>query len=178
MEFQALMEARRTVRAYDASKTVTKEQVMDLITAAQQAPSWKNTETGRYYVVLDEGERKSFSAECLPEFNQLRSKGAAYIVTAFKSNLSGFNQDEIPDNECGNGWGFYDLGLQNENLILRAKEMGLDTLIMGIRDGEKIRKKLNIPEEETVVSVIAVGYGTESPKKPVRKELDTIVKFI
>ena len=55
--------------------------------------------------------------------------------------------------------------------------MGLDTLIMGIRDGEKIREVLNIPEQETIVAVIALGYGTQNPDKPKRKTADDIVKF-
>lgn len=99
------------------------------------------------------------------------------VVTTFVSNRSGFDRDGNPDNECGNGWGYYDLGLHNENFILKAKELGLDTLIMGIRDSEKIRKELNIPETETVVSVIAVGYGTVAPAKPKRKAVDDILKF-
>ena len=82
-----------------------------------------------------------------------------------------------PDNECGNGWGYYDLGLHNENFVLKAKELGLDTLIMGIRDGEAIRKQLSIPDTETVVAVIAVGYGKTTPEKPKRKSPEDIVKF-
>ena len=75
------------------------------------------------------------------------------------------------------GWGYYDLGLHNENFILKAKELGLDTLIMGIRNSEAIRKELNIPETETIVSVIAVGYGTVVPNKPKRKNTEDILKF-
>ena len=52
MEFQKLMEVRRSVRKYAADKKVTKEELMEMIGAAQEAPSWKNTETGRYYCVL------------------------------------------------------------------------------------------------------------------------------
>lgn len=48
---------------------------------------------------------------------------------------------------------------------------------MGIRDGEKIKEFLEIPETETVVSVIAVGYVKEQPPKPKRKEADDILKF-
>ena len=54
----------------------------------------------------------------------------------------------------GNGWGCYDLGLQNENFVLKAAELGYGTLIMGLRDGEQLRKVLDIPEEETVVAVL------------------------
>ena len=76
----------------------------------------------------------------------------------------------------GNGWGCYDLGLQNENFVLKAAELGYGTLIMGLRDGERLRKVLDIPEEETVVAVIAVGVAAEEPKRPRRKGLDEIVK--
>ena len=81
------------------------------------------------------------------------------------------------DNELGNGWGCYDLGLQNENLILKAEDLGLSTLIMGLRESDKLRELLDIPEIETVVSVIAVGKADESPARPPRKELDAIAKF-
>ena len=37
---------------------------------------------------------------------------------------------------------------QNENLILKAEELGYGTLIMGIRDAEKIREMCSIPETE------------------------------
>lgn len=77
----------------------------------------------------------------------------------------------------GNGWGYYDLGLQNENFVLKAKELGLDTLIMGIRDGEAIRNFLDVPENEQVVSVIAVGYGEKDVQMPKRKSVSEIAKF-
>ena len=71
----------------------------------------------------------------------------------------GFNDDGQPINELGNGWGCYDLGLHNMLFLLKAKEMGLDTLVMGIRDAQKLREVL------------------EEPKKPRRRELDDIAKF-
>ena len=49
---------------------------------------------------------------------------------------------------------------------------------MGIRDGEKIREMLQIPENEQVVSVIAVGYRALNPEKPKRKTPNDILKFV
>lgn len=94
--------------------------------------------------------------------------------------MVGFDKNtSCPVNEAGDGWGYYDLGLQNENLLLKAAELGLDTLVMGIRDGEALRELLNIPDSENVVSVIAVGYrGQEPPERPKRKELEVVAKFI
>ena len=167
MELQAVMEKRRSIRNYNPERKVTKEQLEELIKAASYAPSWKNLQTSRYY--------------CLPEFNQANSEGAgAYIVTTFVKGMVGFDKNTgSPVNEAGDGWGYYDLGLQNDNLLLKAAELGLDTLVMGIRDGEALRELLNIPDSENVVSVIAVGYrGQEPPERPKRKELEVVAKFI
>ena len=121
---------------------------------------------------------KEFSDKCLPEFNQKNSEGAALVVTTFVKDCVGFDRlSKEPVNECANGWGYYDLGLQNENFVLKAKESGLDTLIMGIRDGEAIREFLDIPENAQVVSVIAIGYAADAAQMPKRKSVSDIAKF-
>ena len=68
MEFEALLEARRSVRAFDATKTVTEDQIKTLIEAGIQAPSWKNSQTARYYCILSDDIKEKFAADCLPEF--------------------------------------------------------------------------------------------------------------
>lgn len=176
MEFQALIEARRSVRKY-TEKQVTREQVEEIIKAAQNAPSWKNQQTSRYYCVLSEEKCNELREACLPEFNRQRSTNAALIVTAFEKDNVGFDDKGQPINELANGWGCYDLGLQNAYFILKAKELGLDTLIMGIRDADKIRQILSVPETQTIGAVLALGYADEEPKKPSRKELSDISAF-
>ena len=49
MEFNQTVMARRSLRAYEEGKTVEKAQIEELIRFAQMAPSWKNSQTGRYY---------------------------------------------------------------------------------------------------------------------------------
>lgn len=179
MEFQKVIETRRSMRKYDSDKKVTEEMVRELIRAASLAPTWKNSQTARYYCILSEDKMKTFREECLPEFNAKNCADAsALIVAAYKKNQSGFDADGVtPTNELGNGWGIYDLGLHNENLLLKATDLGLATLVMGIRDADKIRSFLDIPEEEEIVSVISVGYPAAEPKQPVRKSVDEIAKF-
>ncbi len=177
MELQKVIETRRSVRKYDASRKVTKEQISEIVQAAIQAPSWKNSQTARYHVVLSDELTKTMLSDCLPEFNAKNSEGAALVVTTFVADRAGFNREGQPDNEVGNGWGFYDLGLHNENFVLKAKEIGLDTLIMGIRDEKKIREVLQIPEAETIVAVIALGYGEQEPEMPKRKKPEDIVTY-
>jgi nitroreductase len=55
--------------------------------------------------------------------------------------------------------------------------MGFDTLIMGMRDADKLRALFQIPEDETVMAVIALGYRAEEPQEPRHRDLDEIVHF-
>ena len=178
MEFQKVLESRRSIRSYDASKSVTEEQVREIVKVATLAPSWKNSETARYYCILCPEKCSEFAKECLPQFNINNSAGAALIVSTFVSGNAGFDVSSgTPVNECGDGWGYYDLGLHNEIFLLKAKEMGLDTLVMGIRNSDMIREKLDIPCDETIVSVIALGYAAKEAVMPPRTEVSDILKF-
>ena len=177
MEFTKLLEERRSIRAFAPEKHVTAEQIQEIVQAAIQAPSWKNSQTTRYYALVTPEKVEEFSAKCLPEFNQKSSKGAALVVTAFVKDRSGFTQDGTPDNEVGNGWGYYDCGLHDMNLLLEAADQGLSTLVMGLRDADKLREAFDIPKEESIVSVISVGYSDADPDRPTRKSVEEIAKF-
>ena len=177
MEFKTLNEVRQSVRTFSGEK-VSQEILREILLEAQQAPSWKNSQTTRYYCVSSEEKVAEFRSSCLPEFNQNSTeKAAAFIVSTFVKNRSGFNREGVADNEVGNGWGAYDLGLHDMTLCLAAKDKGLDTLIMGLRDNEKIREMLGVSDDEEVMAVIAIGYGENPTKKPGRKELDSVAKF-
>ena len=43
---------RRSVRAYEAGKTISEAQVKELLTAVQNAPSWANQQPSKYYVAM------------------------------------------------------------------------------------------------------------------------------
>ena len=177
MELSEALNNRKSTRHY-IDKKVDKSLLDEMLSAANLAPSWKNSQTPRFYVATGE-KSKNAVREALPEFNRKNSENAsAYIVTTVVLNRSGFDKDGTAVTEIGNGWGYYDLGLASENICLAAKNMGLDSLIMGLRDGEKIRVFLSLPGNEQVVSVIAVGYAAESPAKPARKATGEVLKFI
>ena len=178
MEFSRLLEERRSIRAYKSGETISREDIEAMIYAAQQAPSWKNSQTGRYYAVVSPELINEVRDTCLPGFNYERTENVcAFIVTAFEKGVSGFKPDGEPADEHGNGWGAYDLGLQTQNLLLRARELGYDTLIMGLRNEERLRELLGMPEEQAMMSIIAVGKRATDPQKPERNSINNIVKF-
>jgi len=166
---------RRSIRKYNG-QPISREELETLIRFAQEAPSWKNMQTSRYHIVCSP-ETIAAARQCLGGSNPQKTENtAALIVTTFKHDIVG-HTNGIPDNEGGNGWGWYDLGLQNAYLLLKAAEMNLDTLVIGIRHANQLRALLQIPEDETIGAVIAVGHRVEDAKRPLRKELDDIARF-
>ena len=175
MEFKDLIAARRSVRSYQSG--ATRKALEAICKAAQQAPSWMNQQTARCYVLETPEVLESLRDAALPSFNRNSSANAALIVTTFVKGIVGFGSDGQPVDDIGNGWGIYDLGLHDAYLILAAKDLGYDTLIMGLRDVDLLRDKLNIPENEELISVIAVGRSDIVPATPPRKPLEETVRF-
>jgi nitroreductase len=172
-----LLQQRRSIREYDADRSVPQEYIEEILKALIEAPSWKNKQTGRYHIVTSANMRDRL-IECLAPQNRTRVNGApVLIVTSYVKNVVGFNDAGEPSNELGNGWGIYDLGLQNSILLLKATDLGLGSLVLGLRDADAIRSLLQIPENEIIVSVIAIGYKANEAKRPNRKEISEISKF-
>ena len=173
MEFTQLIQTRRSVRAYESAPA--KEELTKMLTMAQMAPSWKNMQASRCYAVTDAETLEKLKSALHPA-NRKKPGPAALLVMTYVKDQVGFTGGK-PDNEVGNGWGAYDLGLHDAYLILAASELGYDSLIMGLRDAEQIRQILSIPECEEVMAVIAVGKRAEEPTLRPRKPLEETVKF-
>lgn len=176
MSFDEVIRTRRSVRSYDASRSISQESVRTLIETALQAPSWANTESSRYYVVMQDAEKLE-ALKKLTLGNYDRISGApVLIVSTYVKSLAGHHQGKAVD-DIADGWGAYDNGLSNAYFILKARQMGFDTLIMGMRDSDGIRALLNIPEDEILMAAISLGYRDGEPRNPARKQVDEISKF-
>lgn len=177
MELNDVINQRKSIRKYK-DQDVSKQLIDEMIHCATLAETWKNSQTPRYHVIQSKELLKQFKAQCLPEFNQKNVENApVLIVSTFVKDRAGYQRNGSPDNELNNGWGIYDTGLHNQNLILKATELGLGTLVMGIRDERSIRQLLEIPANEMIVSVIAVGYSDIDPQRPPRKTVEEITHY-
>ena len=177
MEFNELIEARRSVRKYAPSE-ISQAEMAAIVADALNAPSWKNTETTRYYAAIGAAAKARLWQEALPSFNAASSANAAALVAvSFRRGESGY-LGSAPSDELGDMWGAYDCGLASSYFVLAAKNRGWDSLIMGIRHEQKIRAIFGIPAEETLLAVIAVGKSAQpyfkNPRKPVADVLKTV----
>ena len=175
VSFDDVIKTRRSVRSYDATKNISEAEVRELLTSAQEAPSWANQQPTKYYVA-----QSAAMVDSVKNYiggNRRNVEGApVLIISTFERGKSGFFNGN-PANDLGDLWGAYDNGLANCYLILKARAMGFDTLIMGMRDAEALRRLFGIPESETITAVISLGYRSGEPRQPQHKNLDDIVKF-
>ena len=177
MEFKDLIEARRSVRKYVASE-ISKAEVEEIVGEALNAPSWKNTEVTRYYAAVSAEAKGRLWNEALPSFNVASTANAAALVAVtFRKGESGY-MGTAAANELGEMWGAYDCGLASAYFVLAAKNHGLDSLILGIRDASKIKELMGIPEDETLTSVIALGKAAGAAAKPPRKGVGAVLKVL
>lgn len=173
--FDEVLQSRRSVRSYDASKTISEAEIREVVAAAQEAPSWINYEPTKFYVAIT--PEKIEEVKGAVGRNRERLEGvSALIVTTFENSKSGFVDGNQVD-PIGDMWGAHDCGLATSYFILKARSMGFDTLIMGGRNAEELRTIFSIPENETVMAVVALGYRKDEPKRPERREIDEILKF-
>lgn len=174
MELDEVLNKRKSIRRQYLSKEVDDNVIRQVIEAAILAPSWKNSQVTRYYIAKSK-EALQQVKNALPEFNQENvGQAPVLIVSTIVLNRSGYNKDGTPTNELGNGWGYYDCGMHNMNLLLKATELGLSTLVMGIRDEQKIKEIFAVPDNQSVVSVIALGYSDMEIERPQRKTFEDI----
>ncbi len=148
---------RWSPRSFDATKEVSKEDLLSICEAARWAPSSVNEQPWNY-IIWDkftdkENYNKAFS--CLNEWNQKWAKNAPILIGVFAYNL--FSQ-----NNNNNRWALYDTGAATISMLLQATELGLVSHQMGGYDTNKLLKEFEITDDYTSISVIALGYQAES----------------
>ena len=88
MEFTDLIKKRRSIRAYK-EVSIGHSEIVEILKQAQQAPSWKNQQTSKCYVLEREDDVETIRAAALPPFNQKSSENAVLIVTTFVTDVVG-----------------------------------------------------------------------------------------
>ena len=152
---------RWSPRAFDASKSVSQEQVITLLEAARWAPSCFGDEPWRF-IVWYKGTNESAwqqAFNCLAPSNQTWVKAAPVLMLVCANTLFGHNQTP-------NRWGQYDTGAAAENLCLQASSMGLMVHQMGGFNADKARESFAIPDQYTPMAMLAVGYEGDENNLP------------
>ena len=179
METIECIKTRRSCRKYSDRK-VDREVIDAAIAAAAYAPSWKNTQVTRYIVVEDAALKEQVAKECCSSNHNggIIMEAPVLIATTMMRNRSGYERDGSFSTTKEKGWQMFDCGIATQTLCLALHDAGVDTLIMGILDIEKATELLNIPEEQEIAALIAVGYrADEEIPTPPKKTLEQLVTY-
>ena len=167
---------RRSVRKF-TEQPVPHGVLEDIIAAAAYAPSWKNTQISRY-IAIEGREAIAEIADNYAAFNRhTLSTAPMLIAQCCVKKRSGYERDGSFTTDRGDGWQMYDCGIAAQTVCLSAHEHGLGTVIMGIFDRPALEKHLNVPEDQELVALIAVGYPDETPNAPRRKGVADLLTY-
>ena len=148
-----LLARRWSPRAYDVTRTVTREQLITLLEAGRWAPSCNGDEPWRYLIwdkARDpQGWQKAF--ECLSDNNKKWVKNVPLLMLSCAGSIFAHSGKL-------NRWTQHDTGAASLSIALQALALGLIAHQMGGFDVEKARAAFSIPAEYTPMAMIAIGY--------------------
>ena len=187
-----IIQDRRSIRQY-TKDPVSEEHLEMILEAARQAPSGENAQPWRFIIVKDEATRKQlgaiagggsgrrFTAEFVTQKMQERfesledeAKKKAIFEKLTSGRVSAFLADApVSIVVCGRKdvWDLpYDTSAAIENMLLMVTALGLGACwviapCIDIRDEERLKDLLGVPEGIKIVSIIAVGHPTR-PHRP------------
>ena len=172
------IKTRRSIRSFQ-EKPVEHETIESIVEAASFSPSWKNTQIARYIVVEDKELKDKIAQNCTHTYKgneAIISGAAALVVVSYVKNRSGFERDGSFSTSKGNGWEMFDAGVASQTFCLAAHSFGLGTVIMGLFD-DTIAEAIDLPENQDISCIIALGYPAVSPEAPKRKSVSDLLTF-
>jgi nitroreductase len=197
-----VIQDRRSIREF-TNEPVSDQDLDKILEAARQAPSGENAQPWRFIIVKDEAMRKNmgaiagggsgrrFTAEFVTKKMQERfsnlqdeAKRQAAFQKLTSGQVSAFMAD-APINivVCGKKdvWDMpYDTSAAIENILLMVTALGLGACwviapCIDIRDEERIKALLDIPEGYKAVSILSVGHPTRAHKPRPRLPVNELV---
>ena len=155
------LKTRRSVRSFK-SKKVEKEKIKEIINTARLAPSGKNIQPVEYLIIEDKQKRK--------EITEIAT-GGDFIAEApvCIAVISERCEHDIEDGSAA-----------TENILLSARSLGLASCwVAGYKKdySKGVRKYLGVPDDYRLISLIPIGYSSENPDPPSKRNLEEVMHF-
>lgn len=170
MEFTEVVKNRYSCKKYDG-KQISTEQLDAVLQAGRLAPTAKNLQGQRIYVVQ--------SAEGLAKIDELtpcRYGAPTILVVAFDKN----SVFVYPGEEANSG--VEDASIVATHMMLAATNTGVDSCWLNFFDPAAVAKAFDLPENEQVLMLLDLGFAAEGfaplPNHTSRKPLEETVKYL
>ena len=170
MDFSELVKARYSCKKFDG-RPVEKAQLDAILEAGRLAPTAKNLQEQRIYVVQSE--------EGLAKVDQVtpcRYNAGTVLIVAFDKNNVFVYPGEKRDS------GVEDASIVATHMLLAAKACGVESCWLNFFNPEVVAKTFGLPENEEVLMLLDLGYAAEDagplPTHSQRKDLSETVTYI
>ncbi len=144
--------ARRwSPRGYDASRPVSREDLMSILEAGRWAPSSSNEQPWRY-LIFDQSKPEVLAKahDCLSSGNAWAKAAPVLMLSVAKLT---YTRNGKPNRHAG-----HDTGAASISMALQATALGLWIHQMGGYDSDKARAYFGIPEDFDPMAMMALGY--------------------
>lgn len=172
MEFLELARSRYSVRKFD-DRPIEQEKLDLILEAGNVAPTGKNSQPQRIYVIRSEDN--------ISKLGELsRCIFGAKTVLLFTYNT---NEDWQNPFDSGVRSGVQDVSIVATHIMLEAWELGIGTCWVNYFSNSKLEKELGLPQEERAVLLMPIGYpaADSTPLEAmhsVYKNIDETVRYI
>lgn len=154
MDVLEAIKTRRSIRKY-TDEAVTREAIINIITAGMYAPSAGNQRVW-HFIVVDDKKILSSIPDWHPHANMLRYASCAIVVCA-DTNA-----------ETHKGYWVQDCSAATQNMLLAIHGLGLGGVWLGIHPRPeriaKVKEMFNLPLGVEPLCIIAIGHP--AVKKP------------
>ncbi|TCP65784.1 nitroreductase family protein [Baia soyae] len=203
-DFKEILAGRRSIRAYDTSVKITKEEMTEILTEATLAPSSVNMQPWRF-LVIESDEAKATLAP-LARFNQVQVETSSAMIAVFgdlnnfeygeeiysKAVDLGYMPAEVKEGQMSRLTAHFstldpqvnketvliDGGLAAMQLMLVARAHGYDTCPIGGFEKDKIPEAFGLDKDRYVpVMLISIGKAADNGYKSVRLPVDKIAQW-
>ena len=164
-----IITSRRSVKRFQP-QFVDWEKISRILEAGRHAPSSGNLQNWKFILVM-EPEKKQKIAEAAYDQHDI-ALAAALIVICGEAEKA-----ERYYGEHGNIYTIENCAAAIQNMLLEAHSLGLGSLWVGAFSEEDVRAACGLPEEAQPLAIVAIGYAAETPEKPPKFPLDTLVYF-
>lgn len=174
-EFLTLVNNRQSCRDFN-DLPIDRETLEKIVEIGRLAPSACNSQPWKMYVVTDEEKRAKVCPTLQDCFmNKFVDKAKAFIVLA---ETGATLKERIIAKFTSKHFVKYDIGELTAYLTLGAESLGVSSCIIGWVNEKKLKDVLSIPEQESVAIVIALGYSDIEKRPKVRKDKESVVKYV
>lgn len=154
-----LVRQTRTVRRFQEDKPLALETLHDLIDLARLSGSARNAQALKYMIINEMQQRQDLFpllawAGYLPHWPgpAAGERPPTYILCLLDAT-----QQKGPLTEA-----HFDLGIASQNLLLGAAEQGVYGCRIGAFVPAKVQQLFNLPQQYSVLLVLALGYPAET----------------